>query len=378
MVEALKPHVQPAYGGLPTATEESLEAQRQLRAEARRKRRRSRRIAWGVLVLFLGGICVAGWLAYRAYRDDQDRQAAAREVSAAAGDDAEGGVAPGALTGLGNQQELIEAMEDINSIGVTPSGGGLSDIVDQARDVVDRAPPGPIVRSVTFAYRRYDGAAPDARFDDYSYTYDLVADDYVADIRRSDAPGLTIFSFAGDWRFAIHPDGVVERVPRSAASLDPTPDIALASFVATEHVVPAEAEPFADEVPLDDPSQSGFIVDTEAWQRADPDGYGAWVARWNHPGPDAPSLVEAQGRQVAREPLDLDPGGGAPTDYGALELERTEPGAAVTFGTDEAGRVVFVFIIDPYSDFRAVYELHDAGPDGAGFDVGDRDWVDAP
>lgn len=137
MVEATTRKVDdPPYGGLPAATPEGLEASRQLRAKARGKRQRNRLVAWVVVAVFVGGIAGAGWFAYRAYQDDQDRQAAERE-SAAEGDEA--GIVPGALTPLGNQQQVIDALDDINSSDAQLSGGGLRDIVDQAQDAVDDA-----------------------------------------------------------------------------------------------------------------------------------------------------------------------------------------------------------------------------------------------
>jgi hypothetical protein len=140
MVEATAPKVDnPSYGGLPTATPEGLEASRRLRAQARRKRQRNRLLAWTVVAVFLGGVGFAGWFAYRAYQDDQDRQAAEREAARAADEGDEGGIAPGALTPLGNQQQVIDALDDINSSDAQLSGGGLRDIVDRAQAAVDGA-----------------------------------------------------------------------------------------------------------------------------------------------------------------------------------------------------------------------------------------------
>lgn len=133
MVESQKHSVQnPAYGGLPKATPESVAAAKKLRAKAQRKRRRNKAFGWFVALLMLGGIGVAGWFAYQAYQDDQDQLDADR---AAAQADGSAG-APGALTPLGNQQNVLDALDDINS-GVTGGAGGLLGAVDDAQAAVD-------------------------------------------------------------------------------------------------------------------------------------------------------------------------------------------------------------------------------------------------
>jgi hypothetical protein len=87
----------------------------------------------------MGGIAAAGWYGFRAYQDDQDQRAAERAAAAVADEDDESGVAPGPLTPLGNQQQVIEAVDDINSSDAQLSGGGLRDIVDRAQAAVDGA-----------------------------------------------------------------------------------------------------------------------------------------------------------------------------------------------------------------------------------------------
>ena len=134
MVESQKHSVQnPAYGGLPKATPESVAAAKALRAKAQRKRRRNKAFGWFVALMMLGGIGVAGWYAYQAYQDDQEQLDADR---AAAQADGSAG-APGPLTPLGNQQDVIDVLGDVNSGGATPSAGGLLDIVDDAQAAVD-------------------------------------------------------------------------------------------------------------------------------------------------------------------------------------------------------------------------------------------------
>jgi hypothetical protein len=134
MVESQKHAVQnPAYGGLPKATPESIAAAKALRAKAQRKRRRNKAVSWVVVLVMLGGIGAAGWFAYQAYQDDQDQLDADRDAAQADGSSG----APGALTPLGNQQAVIDALDDVNSAGAAPSAGGLVGAVGDAQAAVD-------------------------------------------------------------------------------------------------------------------------------------------------------------------------------------------------------------------------------------------------
>ena len=133
MVESQKHIVQsPVYGQIPTGTPESVAAARKLRVKAQRKRRRNRTFAWFVALAMLGGIVTAGWFGYQAFQDDQEQLDADR---AAAQADGSAG-APGALTPLGNQQAVIEAIEDVNS-GATASAGGFLGAVEDAQAAVE-------------------------------------------------------------------------------------------------------------------------------------------------------------------------------------------------------------------------------------------------
>lgn len=144
MVESQKSYrTNPSYGSLPTGTEASREAAQELRDKARRKRQRNRRLGWLVAVMMLGGVVAAGWFGFQAYQDDQDERAAERAEAQLQdeGDD------PVAATPIGEQVEVVEAMEDLNSI--TPgNAGGLLGAVEDARDLVgqpaDEPVPAPI------------------------------------------------------------------------------------------------------------------------------------------------------------------------------------------------------------------------------------------
>lgn len=135
MVEAQKHfEANPAYGPLPAGSEEGRAAARKLREAANRKKRRARVVARLVGLLVLAGLAVGGYFAYQAFQDEQeDDPLDEQEIDPAAGED-------GALTPLGEQEQVLEALDDVNS-GARPSAGGLLDAVDEARDAVGQAEP---------------------------------------------------------------------------------------------------------------------------------------------------------------------------------------------------------------------------------------------
>lgn len=132
MVESQKRiNTDPAYGALPTGTEASREAANELRAKAQRVRQRNKRVGWFVGVAFLGGVAAAGWFGYQAYHDEQDQAAIERAENAESDEPAP----VDAASPLGQQAEVIEALDDVNS-GATASAGALLGAVDDARAVV--------------------------------------------------------------------------------------------------------------------------------------------------------------------------------------------------------------------------------------------------
>lgn len=141
LVESQK-HVNtnPAYGAMPTGTEESRAAARKLREQANRKRRRGKVLARIVALIVVAGLAVGGYFAYQAIQDDPppvDGQATDEDEADGQGEsNGEGG----ALTPVGEQELVIEALDDLSS-GARPSAGGLLDAVDDARDVVGQAEP---------------------------------------------------------------------------------------------------------------------------------------------------------------------------------------------------------------------------------------------
>jgi len=133
MIESQKHVVQaPVYGAIPIGTLDSVAAAEALRVEAQRKWRRNRTIVRLIALVTLGGVGTAGWFGYQAFQADQDQLDADREAAQADGSAG----APGALTPLGNQQGVIDAVEDANS-GVSAGAGGLVGAVDDARAAVE-------------------------------------------------------------------------------------------------------------------------------------------------------------------------------------------------------------------------------------------------
>jgi hypothetical protein len=83
MVQAQKRiNTNPSYGLLPAGDDESRAAAEALRELARKKRRRTKALRWGVATALVGGLGVAGWFAYPEYQKDQARRAAEFEAAA--------------------------------------------------------------------------------------------------------------------------------------------------------------------------------------------------------------------------------------------------------------------------------------------------------
>lgn len=140
MVESQKHfNANPAYGAMPAGSEESRAAARQLREQANRKRRRGKAAGRIVGVLVLAGLAVGAYFAYRAIQDDPPPADGTGDPADADVTDAVDGEG-GALTPLGEQVQVIDALDDVNS-GATPSAGALLDAVDDAREVVGQSEP---------------------------------------------------------------------------------------------------------------------------------------------------------------------------------------------------------------------------------------------
>jgi hypothetical protein len=135
MVDATKRKVaNPVYGHMPAGTPESRAAADAARAKMRRKRRRNKVFGWVMAIVFIAVVGGVGYALYTTYQDDQKQQEEERQAEAAAEDAAD---EPGALTPLGEQAEVIEALDDVNS-GARPSAGALVEAAEDAQAVVDQ------------------------------------------------------------------------------------------------------------------------------------------------------------------------------------------------------------------------------------------------
>jgi hypothetical protein len=134
----------PAYGEMPTATAESRDAAKRLRAEANRKRRRGKLAGRVVLVVLLAGLAVGGYFVYRALQDG-DTDDVDIATPADADDTGDSGNLDGALSPAGEQVLVLDGLDTLNDTA-SPSAGGLLGAIDEARAAVDAA----------------NGASPDA------------------------------------------------------------------------------------------------------------------------------------------------------------------------------------------------------------------------
>jgi hypothetical protein len=136
LVEATKRKVEnPVYGHMPKGTPEAKAAAEAARAKMRRKRRRNKILGWVMAIVFIAVVAGAGYALYTMYQEDQDKERAEQEARAAA--NAATADQPGALTPLGQQGQVIGALEDVNS-GATPSAGALVGAAQDAQNAVDQ------------------------------------------------------------------------------------------------------------------------------------------------------------------------------------------------------------------------------------------------
>ena len=84
------------------------------------------------MLILLVGMAAAGFFGFRAFQDDQGKDATEPDTTAAVDDDTDD---PAALTPVGEQAEAVAALDELNS-GATASAGGLLGAVDDARDVM--------------------------------------------------------------------------------------------------------------------------------------------------------------------------------------------------------------------------------------------------
>lgn len=128
MVEATRRKVDnPVYGQIPKGTPESRAAMDAARVAMRRKRRRNTIVGRVTGLVFLAALVGGGYLVYRQYQSDQN------EPSLIGADDGGGA---GALTPIGEQAAVVDALDSVNS-GITPSAGEMmTNLVEAAEAAV--------------------------------------------------------------------------------------------------------------------------------------------------------------------------------------------------------------------------------------------------
>jgi hypothetical protein len=132
----------PVYGHMPSGTPEGKLAAEEARKSMRRRRRRNKRVAMMFLAVFGGAVATGAYFGFKAYQDDQNGEPASvdGELDPSVIEQVNPG---GAVTPIGEQAQVIDALDDVNS-GATPSAGGVLAAIDQAREVVGQTnPPNP-------------------------------------------------------------------------------------------------------------------------------------------------------------------------------------------------------------------------------------------
>lgn len=139
MVDATKRNKidNPSYGAMPKGTPESRAAADQLRVKMRRKQRRNRMFGWVMAIVFIVVVGGAGYAVYTMYKDDQESNQERREQRANDQAGAATGDEPGALTPLGGQEQVLGAMDALNS-DASPSAGALVGAANAAQQAVNQ------------------------------------------------------------------------------------------------------------------------------------------------------------------------------------------------------------------------------------------------
>jgi hypothetical protein len=404
MVESQRHAVaNPGYGALPAPSDANREAADHLRLMAQKKRRRNKRISRLAVVLVLAALGVLGWFVFQAYQDGEAERAAESAAEQAGDNDAD------ALTPLGEQGAIIDAIEDLN--GVTPGeSGGLVGAIDDARDLTQAVPPTvtilgpnapaplptprvahrPEFRTTGYVVRIYDGADPDATYRNFEVTYDTLTDDYFGFVDNTATGESELVSFDGEWRYSVGSDGVQRRVHRSEFSRSLEPDTPLASLLGEYDVFPRLARPHAtlvSETLTDEPGVDGtpvtvyvYFVDVAAFRDADPESYATWRTLWATAPHDIVDLVEPGSAQVRpSEPMATDVLTGRPAaDLSDFEIMPSEGQTAIAFSITEQGVITVAALISPEENLRIVYVATSYSDQSASMPFPQDGWVDAP
>ena len=222
LVNATKRKVEnPAYGHMPTGTPEGRAAADAARARMRHKRRRNKILGWVMTIAFLALIGGVGYALYTMYQHDQDKEHAEQAAKAAEAEAADSRSA-GAATPLGEQAEIIEGLDELNS-GAVASGRAATQAIDQAQQVANDAngqPEGssstsivdvlpPEIAAVATELRPLDGMTRYiVVFDDAALAAPLATPGWVARLQgmpqsRAQSDGQTLLPAVGPGEIAI-------------------------------------------------------------------------------------------------------------------------------------------------------------------------------
>lgn len=400
----------PAYGSLPTATAEGVEAARALRAKAERKRRRNARLGWIMATILVGAAGVTGLLFYRAFQNEPDERAAAvptgTDVDTVDGTDGSQSSSSGGLgkaiadaRGVlgGSSGSSGSSAPDGTATRPDPTTVPAADpIIDYDTVPRDQTGPPPRIanrpefRTVLYDLRVYDGVESEAPYRNYEVTYDTLTDEYFGFITDSATGESELVAFSGAWRYSVGPDGVDRRVRRSKLSANTAPDTPLAILLGETDVLPLEARPYAtfvDErvetvagIDGTTPTTYSYRLNVDAFRAANPKAYETWRRLWTTARHDNVDLVVPGSEQVrlseVATPNDLR--GREQADLSGFELTPTDRQAVVAFTVTERGIIDSATVVSPGDDVRIVYIAHEINDEAAGLAFPDDGWVDAP
>ena len=324
---------------------------------------------WVLLLLLLGAVAAVGTVAYLREREDDGTAIEADAPSAdAAPVSASPTVAVPAPTVPATPAPMTAWM-----IGA-PIPAGRPVAVD------------PQERIFEFLIRRYDTAAKDSPSIEHWWFYDVAADVSRILTNSTGVPKGTFIEFGPTYRIISYPDGALERIPRTAASTSPEPDVWLARRLAEDDLVPEVAREFTTVVSVSDQEVDGEPItvigaqlDVVAFAAAHPDVHAEWLWRWASQSPFDPTLIDPAGRQLASDPIPRNDDPAPPLSSEGIDIEMQVDRVGLVFGLTADGSMTTALVIDPIDGFRAWYVLLDAYDDElnvSGFDS--QGWIDAP
>lgn len=372
LVESQKHYnANPAYGAMPKATPESIEAARKLREEAARKRNRNRRLGWYLALAFLGVILTAGYLAFRAYQDEQDSTTDGTVADADAAQTLE------ALDGSTATTVPVVDPSFLNAVRTSRNRLGTIDAAAAERALDPSTAP-------VLEYRvvRFDSGADDAAFTQYDITYSTDTDQYVGFVTRSDTREAELIAVDDEWYAVYRKDAQPERFARNATSLDPAGDTLYSQVLEPIDFLPLATQPYTTPVE-EQPGPPGHdrrpttarvaLVDSTTFQANDPDGYQRWIDSLVR-GLDMDELIEPALRQTSSEALSTD--GLSDRDVENMDdfrYSREDGLAIVSLVISAEGDVLFAGLIMPSADLRLTYSLLHAGDEAPTLSTAD-DW----